>query len=326
MSFEGERLTAELSRIVRILNVQGFSRSELTFEFGLTALWWRIERCGRLRVAIQNSRSSVLHDLPTPGRRVVPPGSADLDILRPIRSAIEARAGGTEGLSKRFPQLVRAAIDFVIDPVRTARTTVAELDNVEKTFLGLKVEHFIRDFLDVPKGVRDLDLGGVDVDVKNTTAEKWMIPKETYSEDGLCLLSRIDDVGSRCSLGLIVARLEYLGAPNRDGKRSPTVSGKANILWLLEDVPFSESDWSGLNMARFRELRSLVGGSRRAALFFEEHLDRWIGRQVIESLLYDQRDFMKRLRGNGGARDLLRPKGINLMVDSDGNCCASRTA
>jgi len=254
----------------------------------------------------------------------VAPTHADLAILAPIRAEIETRAGGAEALATRFPQLVREAIDFVIDPVRTARTTVAELDNVEKTFLGLKVEHFIRDFLDVPKGIRDLVIGGVDVDVKNTTARNWMIPRETYSENGVCLLSRIDDVGSRCSMGLIVARQEYLGAPNRDGKRSPTRVGHTNILWMVESMGFSESDWSGLDMARFRELRSVDGGSRRAALFFEEHLDRWISRRVVESLLHDQRDFMKRLRGNGGARDLLLPRGIDLDVDSYGNCRARR--
>jgi hypothetical protein len=254
----------------------------------------------------------------------VPPSPTDLGLLTPVRLAIEAQAGGSEALATKFPTLVRDAIDLVVDPVRTARTAVAELDKVEKTFFGLKIEHFIRDFLKVPKGIRDLEIGNADVDVKNTTAKNWMIPEETYSEDGICLLSRIDDRLNLCSLGLIVARPDYLGKPNRDGKRSLSRDGRTNILWMLENVPFSESDWSGLDMVRFRELRAIDGGSVRATVFFQENLDRRISRRVVESLLHDQRDFMKRLRGNGGARDLLIPLGIDLQVDSAGNCLATR--
>ena len=75
---------------------------------------------------------------------------------------------GREGLRQRLPRLIADAIDFVIDPVRTARTKVADLDNVEKTFVGLKIEHFFRDFLDLPKGICDLRIDGFDLDIKNT--------------------------------------------------------------------------------------------------------------------------------------------------------------
>jgi len=66
-------------------------------------------------------------------------------------------------------------------------------------------------------------------------------------------------------------------------------------------------------MQRFRELRRIDGGSKRAALFFEENIGRKVSRRVIEALLFDQRDPMKRLRENGGAQDLLTPKGIRLV-------------
>jgi hypothetical protein len=38
-----------------------------------------------------------------------------------------------------------------------------------------------------------------------------------------------------------------------------------------------------------------------------------VHRIVIQSLLQDQLDFMKRVRGNGGARDKLRQEGIMLL-------------
>jgi hypothetical protein len=248
----------------------------------------------------------------------------DRALLAPIIGAIYNRTGGAAALAEKFPAVVREAVDYVIDPVRTARTSVAELDNVEKTFIGLKVEHSVRDLLDVPKGVRDLVIDGINVDVKNTIGKTWMIPRETYSENGVCLLIRIDDVARRCALGLIVAREEYLAAANRDQKRAVSSSGMRQIEWLLPGADFGASEWEGLDMARFRQLRSLDPGVTRAATFFEENLGRRVSRRVVQALLHDQKDPMKRLRDNGGAKDVLRPRGIELTVNNDGSCVAVR--
>lgn len=237
----------------------------------------------------------------------------DFAQLEKIRRAIIGKAKGEERLLSSFPILVRDAIEYVIDPVRTGRTTIAELDNVEKTFIGLKVEHFFRDFLDVPKGVRDLVIDDENVDVKNTVRTTWMIPKETYEEEGPCLLICVADDEGRCWLGLMLARGAYLNAPNRDRKRSVSAFGRDNVLWIMNGQSFPKSSWEGLDMGRFRELRLVKGGARRAAIFFEENLDKIFHRRVVQSLLFDQKDYMKRLRSNGGARDLLRPKGIELL-------------
>lgn len=219
-------------------------------------------------------------------------------------------------LRELFPLLVRDAVDFVLDPVRTARTRVAELDNVEKTFIGLKLEHFVRDMLDVPKGVRDLVLRGMDVDIKNTVGNNWSIPQETYRNSEPCLLMAVNDGESTCSLGLIVAKLEYLhgGTGNRDTKRGVSASGFENILWLVAECPFPSSRFSGLDMARFRDLRRNFRGNERAAQFFRENLGRPVHRDVMRALLFDQDDFMKRLRTNGGAPDILEPEGISILI------------
>ena len=208
----------------------------------------------------------------------------------------------------RFPELVREAVDFVLDPVRTARTTVRELDNVEKTFIGLKLEHFVRDMLDVPKGLRDLRICDIDVDIKNTVRQNWSIPQETYRSSEPCLLMSIDDVRFTCSLGLIIAKLAYLhgGQGNRDTKRGISAAGLRNILWLIKDGPFRPSRFYGLDMDRFRHLRQTIrGGNERAAQFWRENLRRVVHRDVMQALLFDQYDPMKRLRANGGAPDLL---------------------
>lgn len=241
---------------------------------------------------------------------------ADFAILDTLRQEIASRSGGLAALPQRFPLLVRDAVDFVLDPVRTARTRVSELDNVEKTFIGLKLEHFLRDMLDVPKGLRDLVVAGMDVDIKNTVGSNWSIPQETYRSSEPCVLMAVNDAQCTCSLGLILAKLDYLhgGAGNRDSKRGVSTAGFANILWLLSEAPFPPSRFSGLDMLRFRDLRKTLFGNERAAQFWRENLRKVVHRDVMQALLFDQYDYMKRLRANGGAPDILEKEGVAILI------------
>jgi hypothetical protein len=243
------------------------------------------------------------------------PQHPDYAQLAKIRDEIFRRIGDEAILAKAFPTLVRDAIDFVLDPVHTARTRIVELDKVEKTFIGLKVEHFFRDKLDIPKGVRDLRIVDEDVDIKHTVSKSWTIPPETYRVEGPCVLIMTAEDRGFCRLGLICARDAYLRpGRNRDAKRGISATGQANILWLLPKAPFPVSRWDGLDMEAFRALRKVTGGAERAARFFEANVNRPTHRSVIQALLYDQDDYMKRLRGNGGARDKLR--GLVLLSGS----------
>jgi len=244
------------------------------------------------------------------------PGHPDYDDLTQIRDEIVRRLGSIQEIHSRFSLLVRDAVDFVLDPVRTARTSLTELDNVEKTFIGLKLEHFVRDMLDVPKGLRDLEICGKDVDIKNTVGGNWSIPQETYRDAEPCLLMAVDEGRHVCFLGLIIAKPEYLhgGKGNRDTKRGVSSFGFSQILWLLNGEPFPTSKFRGLNMDRFRELRKIAAGSDRAAQFFRENLRRIVHRDVAQALLFDQYDYMKRLRANGGAPDILKFEGIAILI------------
>ncbi|MGY3134576.1 hypothetical protein ACVWZM_005258 [Bradyrhizobium sp. USDA 4501] len=240
----------------------------------------------------------------------------DYAVLSALRDEIAARAGGLEALTARFPELVRDAVDFLLDPVRTARTRLHELDNVEKTFIGLKLEHFVRDMLDVPKGLRDLHINGMDVDIKNTTGDNWSIPQETYNNAEPCLLMAVDETVHQCFLGLIIAKLEYLhgGVGNRDTKRGVSSLGFQHILWIVNGAPFRQSRFMDLDMNRFRELRKNLLGNERAAQFCRENLRRVIHRDVAHALLFDHYDYMKRLRANGGAPDILQHEGIAILI------------
>ena len=249
------------------------------------------------------------------------PDHPDFNDLLPIRQEIEQRLAGEDGIRSTFPAVVASAVDYVVDAVRTGRTFISELDNVEKTIIGLKVEHFVRDWLGVPPGIRDLDVGGHDVDVKNTVGDNWMIPPETINEvradggdpGGTCLLIRINEATNRCWLGLIRIRADYLNKPNRDGKRSVSAAAMQNIMWLVEGAPYQEGHWGGFDMKRFRELRELKGGNKRVVAFFSENLRKPVHRSVVLALLHDQLDPMKRLRWNGGAKGALWAKDIAVL-------------
>ena len=240
------------------------------------------------------------------------PEHPDFHTLAPIAADIEARV---PSLLTELPAQMLAAFESVLEPVRTGRTRLAELDNVEKTFVGLKVEHFVRDMLGAPKGIRDLVLASQNVDVKNTVGKTWawMIPPETYRSSEPCLLMALDEARWQAWMGLIVARPDYLGNPNRDEKRGILVNAYSNILWLVQGVSLPPNHWLGLDMARFRELRQIKGGSLRAAVYFRENLRRPTHRSVLQALLYDQHDYMKRLRDNGGAKDILKEENIALL-------------
>jgi hypothetical protein len=241
------------------------------------------------------------------------PQHPDHEVLSSIAAEIHERA---PNLCLLFPELVLDALEFVLDPVRTGRTKLSDLDNVEKTFVGLKIEHYLRDLLEAPKGIRDLFLAGKNVDVKNTVSERWswMIPPETYRSSEPCVLVALNAVRREASLGLIVARREYLRrGKNRDGKLGISASSHRHILWLVRQGPLPADRWAGLDMTRFLELRRAKGGSFRAATFFAENLNRPVHRSVIQALLHDQLDYMKRVRGNGGAKDILREKNIALL-------------
>lgn len=239
----------------------------------------------------------------------------DYTELRRIADTIISRAGGQRQLEEDFPAFVREVIDSIIDPVRTGRTRFEELVNVEKTFIGLRLEHVLRDMIDVPSGLRDLVIDGMDVDVKNTVRDNWTIPPETYRDEEPCILIRSNETELRCWLGVVFARDAYLNpGKNRDGKRSLSKQGKANILWILDGLPYPPSHWTGIDTERFRELRrDIKFGTKRACAFFRAHLGLKVHRSVVQALLHDQHDYMKRLRGNGGARDHLAGEGIALL-------------
>lgn len=249
----------------------------------------------------------------------ITPDHPDFETLAKVREAIYLKLGGAEQLHTQLPVIIKNAVDFVLDPERTLRTEMSQLDKVEKTFIGLKIEHYLRDLIGCPKGSkRDAKIADIEIDIKNTIGSTWMIPRETYRDEEPCILIATAKFDGRCWLGLVLARKAYLNAENQDKKRSISEEGRRNIMWLVRDAPYPPSRWHGINMDRFKELRSdtKLRGNRRVAKFFSENLGVIIDRSILQ-VLANQKDSMRRTRSDKsakfGTRELLAREGITLL-------------
>ncbi len=222
--------------------------------------------------------------------------------------------GGQERFEEKLRSFFRSAIDEVIDTARTGRHFFKQLEKTEKTYLGTKFEILLRDWLQVPRGVRlDLLIGEREVDVKSTTGggSGWMIPPEAI--DQFCILLRVNEASAKCAVGIVRARKDYLrGGFNRDAKTSFSAAGTANIWWLVSDFDYTPNFWTRIDEPLRRQIMSAGRASKKLATLFEQCLGMPVSRVQVAAIAA-QDDFMKRLRRNNGARDILAPKGIAIL-------------
>lgn len=248
------------------------------------------------------------------GYAPLPPAHPDYADLQSLEHSLLSSVGGAERFSEKFRSFFRSAIDEVIDTARTGRFFLSQLEKTEKTYLGTKFEILLRDWLQVPHGiVLDLKIGGQEVDVKSTTGGRsgWMIPPEAINQ--LCILLRVNEDQSTCAVGLARARPEYLRSGlNRDAKTSFSAAGIGNIWWMLHDFPYTPNFWTLISSQVRNEIMRHRGGTARLASLFEQCIGIPVSRVLIAGIAA-QDDFMKRIRRNGGARDVLAPKQIAIL-------------
>jgi hypothetical protein len=242
----------------------------------------------------------------------------DYAVVKQLEFALERQAGGHDRLRKELPVLIRAAIDEVIDAPRTGRVYASELEKTEKTYIGTKIEILVRNFFRLPKGILDLTIDGLDVDVKNTLGETWMIPREAIGKP--CILVASDEIKHTCFFGILVAHMDYLTSGlNQDQKRSVSARGFRNIHWILIDEPYPDSFWSTLGEAKTHAIMRGRSGNERVEALFRLAQGVRVHRDIVQAVA-QQKDYMKRLRKNGGARDTLAHEGIAILsgkYDSD---------
>ncbi len=227
--------------------------------------------------------------------RRLDPGHRDYDLLTKIEKALVRQAGGWEKFCVDIPRLLRQAIDEVIDSYRSRRFTVA-----------------LRNHLNLKKGTTlDLDVDGIEVDVKNTIGRNWTIPNEAHNHP--CLFISTDEKRAVCSVGLMLVRTEVLSpGRNRDEKGRIAAASFEHIHWLLFNAPYPENFWEKIGPAALKKLTTPKGGTDRLILLFRNYQGKPIPRTIVQALA-QQKDYMKRLRKNGGARDLLSDEGIALL-------------
>jgi hypothetical protein len=242
----------------------------------------------------------------------LPPSHPDYEVLAPLVAAFVKAAGGLPHLTQEIPQIIRKAVDEVIDAPRTNRFTLAETEKTEKTYLGTKIEILLRAYLGIPKGrVLDLSIAGVEADIKNTMGSNWTIPMEAFGHP--CLLLKENEKTALCSVGIIIARDAYLNpGSNRDAKRSFSVAGLKNVWWIIKDHPYPPNFFEMMPLNQRQAIMNAGGGTARLAALFEAVQKKPISRVIVQAIA-QQDDYMKRVRRNGGARDLLAPKGIAVL-------------
>lgn len=244
----------------------------------------------------------------------LPKTHPDFAVVAPLARAVLASGGGIAELEVNLPLLLRTAIDEVIDAPRTGRFLLEETEKTEKTYLGTKIEILVRSLLGFSKGkVLDLSINGAEVDIKNTMRgqSNWDIPRENVGRPAV--LIRSDETTSKCDFGIAVLHDSYLRpGKNQDSKRGLSAAGMANVWWLLRQHPYPVNFWQLMTETERLALVNAGGGSQRVAALFEKIQRRPISRTQIQALT-QQHDYMKRIRRNRGARDILAPKGIAIL-------------
>ena len=120
----------------------------------------------------------------------------DQALLAHLERVLRSSVDDPDGIVGATAQLIRRAIDEVIDAPRTKRLVLSQCEKTEKTYLGTKIEILFRDAIGQPKGAfLDLDLGGVDADIKHSIGTAWMIPREALGKP--CVLITENELTAR---------------------------------------------------------------------------------------------------------------------------------
>lgn len=244
----------------------------------------------------------------TPVERVGPdPVSLELTSL--------LRHEDPEGL--RFGRVLRESFDQAYDGVHTGRFKPEELSKTESAHIGSIVEINLRREFDgfVTDGIdMDFQINGYDVDCKYSKQPfGWMIPNETVGH--YALVVHADDRKGLWRAGFVRITEDILtSGGNRDQKRSIKAAGRVAISWAWLDAPLPPNVLLQLPPDVSEALMLRRSGQQRINNLFRSTLGKRIPRGTIATVAM-QKDYMKRVRGNGGARSALQAEGIVILGD-----------
>ena len=214
-------------------------------------------------------------------------------------------------MAERFGDAIRKSFDEVLDGQRTGRYRIDQLSQVEKTYIGTKVEILIQAKFGLQRGHRmDYLVDGQEVDAKwSIWSRGWMIPREAVGE--LCLCMTADDDHSTFSVGIVRADDTNLRtSTNQDKKRQFNDQGIAAMAWLANPGVLPEN----LLLHLSEDTRSAIldydlSGQQRVNQLFRRVHNRVVRREVVLTVA-QQHDGPKRVRD---ARKALQPEGIIVL-------------
>ena len=231
--------------------------------------------------------------------------------------AVHAELLSVDPSGRRFAAVLRDTIDQLLNGETTGRYDWATLYKTERTHAGTLVEiNLQREFRFTDGQSMDYRIAGIEVDCKYSQRfGGWMIPPE--AREHVCLLVWADDYKSRWSAGLFRVRDEWLNqGSNRDAKLTVKAEHRNKILWLWRDAALPENVLLHMDVRDRDAVFAPRSGQQRLNELFRRAQQRRIGRNVVRTVA-QQKDYMKRVRGNGGSRSALRPEGILIMGDYD---------
>ncbi len=237
----------------------------------------------------------------------------------PELAAVAAELRGLDGDGTRMAAAIRGALDMLLDGQHTGRYRWDQLHKTEKTHAGTLVEIALARSLRLADGMTlDYTIAGADVDCKfSHRMGGWMIPPEANGK--LMLLVQASDEDGTWSAGLLrAAEANLRPASNRDGKRAVSEHGRAAVCWLHARARLPENALIRLPGRDVDVIFALPSGQQRVNELFRRAQRMRISRTVVATVAM-QDDYMKRVRGGGGARDQLRGEGIVIFGDYAGD-------
>lgn len=212
-------------------------------------------------------------------------------------------------LEKRAAHALRDAIDYVLLGEKTGRYSIAQLTRQEKAHIGTQVEIWLRREIlgNVEGELLDAKIAGIEVDIKNTIGENWMIPHEAVGQ--LCLLITLNEVERCFSIGLLRCNLDRLGATNQDGKRGISAAARKEIEWILNRAVLPVSVFLDLDEMNREAIFGQTSGQRRVRELFLRVTQKPISWSDI-AVVARQRDVRARARDAGTA---LLPLGFKIL-------------
>ncbi|MGW2333444.1 NaeI family type II restriction endonuclease [Streptomyces sp. NPDC001685] len=227
--------------------------------------------------------------------------------------AVHAELKSRDPSGGRFAAVLRNTIDQLLNGEVTGRYAWESLYKTERTHAGTLVEiNLQREFNFADGNVMDYLIADIEVDCKySQTFGGWMIPPEAVGH--LCLLVWADDSASRWSAGLFRVRGEWLNrGSNRDAKLTVKAAHRDKIYWLWRDAQLPQNVLLHMDPVDRAAVFASRSGQERVNELFRRVQKRCISRNVVRTVA-QQKDYMKRVRGNGGARSSLKPEGILIM-------------